>query len=125
MRFFLVDEVFVEEAITPESYARLKAKYEAKLHQGRLERSSLEEDSAGLAEQLQFAVRLFSNLGSVYQRADLEGKHERLVRIFLDGLLFSARSFRTHGESDNRPFSRKIEENRKRRSLERLRRLVW
>ena len=92
-RLFRADEAFIESMITPESYARLKAKYEAQLRKARLERSHLEEGAVG------------SNL-------------PRGTRLFW--WKFSNHS----GESGNRPFSRKIAENRRRRSLERLRRPV-
>ena len=98
-RLFRADEAFVEEKVTPESYARLKAKYEAQLQQARLEREALEADAAGLAEKLQFAVRLLSNQGSVFRRVPVEGKHEVLVRIFPDGLRYEDGSFRTTPES--------------------------
>ncbi len=98
-RLFRVDEFFVEGALAPDSYARLKARYDSDVARLRLERADLEALDADLAKQVAAAASVLSKLGRLWRRADLEGKSDLLSSIFPEKLIFDGRHVRTHGES--------------------------
>ena len=92
-RLLKADEAYVEGRIAVDSYGRLKAKYEGELHSARIAQAELEEAGSGFADKLRVAVAVASNLGRLWQRAPVGGKHEMLVRIFPGGLHYREGSF--------------------------------
>ena len=99
-KLFRTVEAFVEGQIAPDSYGRLKGKYQDQLNRLRLELESLDEMAGGFVEQLRFAVKLLSNLGLVYRKADYRGKHALLGSIFPEKLVYRDDRFRTSPESE-------------------------
>lgn len=119
-KLFRTDEAYIEERIPTDSYTCLKSGYEEQVQRLHIEKCQIEERSADFAEQLTVAVRLLSNLGRIWQRAPLRGKHDLLVRIFPDHLIYRDGSFRTSPASPIIALlGGKKAENKERRPLER------
>ena len=81
-KLFKVDEAFIEGQIAPGSYGRLKGKYQDTLNRLRFELETLTAMSESFADQLNFAIKLLSNLGTVYRQAEFRAKHRLLGSIF-------------------------------------------
>ena len=68
-------EAYVEGKTQDASHSRLQRRHQEKLESVRMKLAALESGKTGLADHLNFAARLLSNLREVYHTTDAEGKY--------------------------------------------------
>ena len=94
-RLFDVDEKFVEGALQPDSYHRLKSTYLEK--KGELERrkAELEHADTNFMKYVRYGLSLLSDLPRYYREAPVAVKQKMVGLIFPGKLVFEGEKYRT------------------------------
>ena len=91
----ITDERYVEGALAPDSYGRLKRRYSDRVRTAEVERSRLASEPDDLAGHTAYGLSLVSNLPAAYASAPLEAKRDLVGLLFPGRLVYANERVRT------------------------------
>lgn len=94
-RLNTLDDNYYDGNIDSATYKEVKQRYEASKNELISKHIALQPEAAAMSNYLRFSVNCLKTLGTVYHRADFEGKQQIIGSIFPDNLIFAEKKYRT------------------------------